>query len=230
MCGIFAYLNFLTEKKRSYILETLLNGLSRLEYRGYDSAGLAIDGDITPILIIKQVGKVNALRKMVQEHPERSTFENSLLSHCGMAHTRWATHGPPCQVNSHPHRSDVNSEFCVVHNGIITNYKELKTLLEKKGYRFESETDTEVVAKLTRYIYEEHQRKLSFHDLVKLVITELEGAFAFIFKSVHFPNEIIATRRGSPLVIGVKTDRKLKMDFVDVQYAVDVELGITFIP
>ena len=138
-----------------------------------------------------------------------------------MAHTRWATHGAPSPINSHPHRSDADNQFTVIHNGIITNYKELKTLLEKKGYLFESQTDTECVAKLALYIFNEQKatgKTLSFTHLVKAVVKELEGAFAFIFKSTHYPNELIACRRGSPLLIGVKSEKNLKGDFVDVEF------------
>jgi len=137
-----------------------------------------------------------------------------------MAHTRWATHGQPSQRNSHPQRSDPNNEFLVVHNGIITNFKEIKTVLEKKGYQFESDTDTECIAKLTKYIYDSQKsnKQLNFTNLVKAVVKELEGAFALIFKSTHFPNEMVAARRGSPLLIGVKTEKKLKVDFVDVEF------------
>ncbi|KAL1932389.1 hypothetical protein VTP01DRAFT_9445 [Rhizomucor pusillus] len=217
MCGIFGYFNFLIERDRQFILDTLVNGLSRLEYRGYDSAGLAADGDKeNEVLIVKQVGKVAALKKLVSE--QQIDFSKTFISHCGMAHTRWATHGQPSQLNSHPHRSDPNNEFTMVHNGIITNYKEIKTLLEKKGVTFETETDTECVAKLTKYIYDSQKEKLTFTNLVKSVVKELEGSFAFIFKSVHYPNEIVATRRGSPLLVGVKTAKKLKVDFVDVEF------------
>ncbi|KAI8975662.1 glutamine-fructose-6-phosphate transaminase [Mycotypha africana] len=215
MCGIFGYCNFLCEKSRREVCDTLLNGLSRLEYRGYDSAGFAVDGDIEDTLIIKQVGKVAALRKLTDDQP--LDFSKPFISHCGMAHTRWATHGQPSQINSHPQRSDDKNEFVVVHNGIITNYKEIKLLLEKKGYVFESDTDTECVAKLTKYVFESHNKELNFTELVKTVVKELEGSYAFIFKSTHFPNEIVATRRGSPLLIGVKTQKKLKVDFVDVE-------------
>ncbi|KAJ6783887.1 hypothetical protein PWT90_04937 [Aphanocladium album] len=219
MCGIFGYINYLVEKDRKFILDTLLNGLSRLEYRGYDSAGLAIDGDKkNDVLAFKEVGKVAKLRKLIEEqNPDSSKIFDS---HAGIAHTRWATHGPPSTVNCHPHRSDLSWEFAIVHNGIITNYKELKTLLESKGFRFETETDTECIAKLTKYIYDQDP-KIGFTDLAKAVIQELEGAYGLLIKSVHYPHEVIAARKGSPLVIGVKTQRRMKVDFVDVEYADD---------
>ncbi|CDS12447.1 Putative Glutamine-fructose-6-phosphateFT transaminase (Isomerizing) [Lichtheimia ramosa] len=218
MCGIFGYCNFLIERDRRFVLDTLVNGLSRLEYRGYDSAGLAADGDEEgETLIVKQKGKVAALKQLVEE--QQIDFSKVFVSHCGMAHTRWATHGQPSQLNSHPHRSDPNNEFTIVHNGIITNYKEIRTLLEKKGTTFETDTDTEIVAKLTKYIFDSQKEKVSFTVLVKQVLKELEGSFAFIFKSnKHFPNEVVATRRGSPLIVGVKTAKKLKVDFVDVEF------------
>jgi glucosamine--fructose-6-phosphate aminotransferase (isomerizing) len=115
-------------------------------------------------------------------------------------------------------RSDPNWEFSIVHNGIITNYKELKTLLESKGFRFETETDTECIAKLAKFIYDQHPN-VGFTDLAKAVISELEGAYGLLIKSVHFPHEVIAARKGSPLVIGVKTQKRMKVDFVDVEYA-----------
>ncbi|KAK9762602.1 glutamine--fructose-6-phosphate transaminase (isomerizing) [Basidiobolus ranarum] len=220
MCGIFAYLNFLVEKDRKYILETLLNGLSRLEYRGYDSAGLAIDGDNeNEVLIYKQVGKVAALRKEIQDQVNLD-ISKSFLNHASMAHTRWATHGQPSPINAHPQRSDNKNEFTVIHNGIVTNFKELLTILKGKGYTFESETDTEAIAKLAQYIFDSQKAQnnpLTFPDLIKSVCKELEGAFSLVFKSVHFPNEIVAARRGSPLLVGVKTEKKLKTNFVDVE-------------
>lgn len=114
-------------------------------------------------------------------------------------------------------RSDPNWEFAVVHNGIITNYKELKVLLEGKGFKFETETDTEAIAKLAKYIFDQHP-DIEFPVLAKAVITELQGAFGLLLKSVHYPHEIIAARKGSPLVIGVKTGKKMRVDFVDVEY------------
>lgn len=190
-----------------------------MEYRGYDSAGLAIDGDKkNEVFAFKEVGKVAKLRELIDEaHIDQSKIFDS---HCGIAHTRWATHGTPSRINCHPHRSDPNWEFAIVHNGIITNYKELKTLLESKGFKFETETDTECIAKLAKYIYDQHPH-LAFTDLAKAVICELEGAYGLLIKSVHYPHEVIAARKGSPLVIGVKTQKRMKVDFVDVEYADD---------
>ena len=150
-----------------------------------------------------------------QEKPDLTkVFDN----HAGIAHTRWATHGPPSRVNCHPHRSDPSWQFAVVHNGIITNYKELKELLSSKGFKFETETDTEAIAKLAKYIYDEHPT-IEFTTLAKAVIKELQGAFGLLMKSVHFPGEVVAARKGSPLVVGVRTQQKMKVDFVDVEFA-----------
>lgn len=116
------------------------------------------------------------------------------------------------------HRSDPKWEFSVVHNGIITNYKELKALLETKGFRFETETDTECIAKLAKYLYDQHP-DIDFTVLAKAVVKELQGAFGLLMKSVHYPHEVIAARKGSPLVVGVRTAKKMKVDFVDVEYS-----------
>ncbi|PSR82269.1 hypothetical protein BD289DRAFT_20626 [Coniella lustricola] len=217
MCGIFGYVNYLVEKDRKFIIDTLTNGLARLEYRGYDSAGFAVDGDKkNEVFAFKEVGKVAKLKQLVEE----AGLDNTKVfdSHAGIAHTRWATHGPPSRLNCHPHRSDPTWEFAVVHNGIITNYKELKTLLQTKGYKFETETDTECIAKLAKYLYDQHPN-LDFVDLAKAVISELEGAYGLLIKSVHYPHEVVAARKGSPLVIGVRTQKRMKVDFVDVEYA-----------
>lgn len=219
MCGIFAYYNSLVEKDRKTIIDILLKGLQRQEYRGYDSAGIGIDGDKPgEVLLFKQVGKVAALGKLISESTTDMT--KTFITQCSIAHTRWATHGPPSPVNCHPLRSDAKNEFTVVHNGIVTNSTELRLVLQKRGYRFESETDTEAVAVLSKYVWDSQpDTRSDFTTLVKAVLTELEGSFAFVFKSVHFPNEIVCARRGSPLLIGVKTQKKLKVDFVDVEFA-----------
>ncbi|KAF2480645.1 hypothetical protein BDY17DRAFT_336765 [Neohortaea acidophila] len=191
-------------------------GLARLEYRGYDSAGLAVDGDRkNEVFAFKEVGKVAALKKLIEE--EKPDMTKVFDNHAGIAHTRWATHGSPSRVNCHPHRSDPTWQFAVVHNGIITNYKELRALLESKGFKFETETDTEAIAKLAKYIYDEHPT-IDFTTLAKAVIKELAGAFGLLLKSVHYPGEVVAARKGSPLVVGVRTQKKMKVDFVDVEF------------
>uniref|UniRef100_A0A8C9FNE7 glutamine--fructose-6-phosphate transaminase (isomerizing) n=1 Tax=Pavo cristatus TaxID=9049 RepID=A0A8C9FNE7_PAVCR len=139
--------------------------------------------------------------------------------HLGIAHTRWATHGEPNPINSHPQRSDKNNEFIVIHNGIITNYKDLRKFLESKGYDFESETDTESIAKLVKYMYDNRDSDdISFTTLVERVIQQLEGAFALVFKSVHYPGQAVGTRRGSPLLIGVRSEHKLSTDHIPILY------------
>uniref|UniRef100_UPI000180C023 glutamine--fructose-6-phosphate aminotransferase [isomerizing] 1 isoform X2 n=1 Tax=Ciona intestinalis TaxID=7719 RepID=UPI000180C023 len=227
MCGIFAYINYCTPRDRRYILEILVNGLKRLEYRGYDSAGIAVDGgntiekngNLQPTVLIKQRGKVGALEDKILKSEELD-FELKFSSHAGIAHTRWATHGVPNSVNSHPHRSDDGNEFVVVHNGILTNYKSIKTFLQSHNYEFESETDTEVIAKLIKYLWDNREvEDIQFNTLVERVIQQLEGAFALVFKSRHFPGQCIATRRGSPLLIGVRSKSKLSTDNIPILYS-----------
>ncbi|XP_061624467.1 glutamine--fructose-6-phosphate aminotransferase [isomerizing] 1 [Phyllopteryx taeniolatus] len=226
MCGIFAYLNYHVPRTRREILEILLKGLRRLEYRGYDSAGVGIDGgnskewetNVKAIQLIKQRGKVKALDEEIHKQQDLE-LEVELDVHLGIAHTRWATHGEPSPVNSHPHRSDKTNEFIVIHNGIITNYKDLRKFLMSKGYEFESETDTESIAKLVKYMYDNRESDdISFATLVERVTQQLEGAFALVFKSVHYPSEAVVTRRGSPLLIGVRSDHKLSTDHIPVVY------------
>lgn len=214
-------MNYLTPKTRREILELLVNGLKRLEYRGYDSAGVALDAaDGQDIAIVKKSGKVQALEDEIFSKEKTLDFEGTTDCHVGIAHTRWATHGVPSEVNSHPQRSDPNHSFVVVHNGIVTNYKDVKMFLEKKGYRFESETDTEVIAKLVHHLYTQHPN-YSFRELVEQVIQQLEGAFALAFKSKYFPGECVTTRRGSPLLVGIKTKTRLATDHVPILYSKD---------
>ncbi|KAF7228124.1 glutamine--fructose-6-phosphate aminotransferase [isomerizing] 2 isoform X1 [Nothobranchius furzeri] len=225
MCGIFAYLNYQVPRTRKEIFETLVKGLQRLEYRGYDSAGIAVDSphkttsDINnSICLIKKKGKVKALDEEIHQK-ELLDLDEELHTHFGLAHTRWATHGEPSALNSHPHRSDKNNEFVVIHNGIITNYKELKKYLITKGYEFESDTDTEVIPKLIKYIYDNRENNsITFSTLVERVIKQLEGAFALVFKSRHYPGEAVSTRRGSPLLIGVRSEHELHTEHIPVQY------------
>ncbi|KAJ7439689.1 nucleophile aminohydrolase, partial [Mycena latifolia] len=204
MCGIFAYCSFLKEKRRQEVLEVLCAGLARQEYRGYDSAGLGIDGDKPgEVLFFKEVGKVAGLRKKIAT--SSVDVQKTFVSQVSIAHTRWATHGAPSERNCHPVRSDEKAEFCVVHNGIVTNGAELRLVLQKRGYVFETDTDTEAVAKLIKYVYDSQpDKRITFSELVKAVLKELEGSFAFVFKSSHYPNEVVTARRGSPLLIDVE--------------------------
>lgn len=184
MCGI---VGAVAERN---IANILLEGLKRLEYRGYDSAGLTVirDGELHRE---RQVGKVQALVDAVAINPE--FFDG----HIGIAHTRWATHGEPAQRNAHPH---VSGKIAVVHNGIVENYAELKEALMAKGYAFSSQTDTEVVAHLIHDLYRQNADLLA---AVRAVIPMLHGAFALGIVHVDSPEELIAVRLGSPLVIGV---------------------------
>lgn len=233
MCGIFGYLNYLVPKSRRFICDTMLTGLERMEYRGYDSAGVAFDGgnelslsdkQALPCQLVREKGKVKELTKKVKLLEEEGILDMDLEfdTHAAIAHTRWATHGEPSAVNSHPQRSDINNEFVVVHNGIINNYKEVKSFLQNKGFEFESETDTEVVVKLIKYLYEKHAKKgdkINFQDLVELVVAQLEGAFSFLFKSIHYPGQLAAARRGSPLLVGIKCESELATNTVPIVFS-----------
>ncbi|PNJ18537.1 GFPT2 isoform 2, partial [Pongo abelii] len=221
--GIFAYMNYRVPRTRKEIFETLIKGLQRLEYRGYDSAGLAIDGNNHEvkerhIQLVKKRGKVKALDEELYKQ-DSMDLKVEFETHFGIAHTRWATHGVPSAVNSHPQRSDKGNEFVVIHNGIITNYKDLRKFLESKGYEFESETDTETIAKLIKYVFDNRETEdITFSTLVERVIQQLEGAFALVFKSIHYPGEAVATRRGSPLLIGVRSKYKLSTEQIPILY------------
>ncbi|CAK5013810.1 unnamed protein product [Meloidogyne enterolobii] len=228
MCGIFAYLNFFTPKKRAEVIDILLQGLRRMEYRGYDSAGIAIDSsnnntadnkDQNDVGVFRKTGKVDALYDHIKDAKDLD-MEVTYSVHCGIGHTRWATHGKPKDENAHPQRSNTNNDFVVVHNGILTNYKDIKGYLEQKGHKFESETDTEVIAKLVQHIYERHT-DFSFRQIVEMAIQQLEGAFALAFKSRHYPGQLVAARRGSPLLVGIKSDSRLTTNHFPVNYSKD---------
>ena len=185
MCGIIGY----TGPKA--VAPILLDGLKRLEYRGYDSAGLAVISD-ERLYEVKAVGKVRNLEALVEEQPELEK-----RSGCGIAHTRWATHGEPSPANAHPHTDD-SGRFAIVHNGIIENYQELRAHLLSKGCHFRSGTDSEVIAHLIAEGYE--------GDLISATAAALEqvtGTYGLAVVSTLHPGEIVVARKGSPIVIGV---------------------------
>uniref|UniRef100_A0A669CJL4 glutamine--fructose-6-phosphate transaminase (isomerizing) n=1 Tax=Oreochromis niloticus TaxID=8128 RepID=A0A669CJL4_ORENI len=229
--GIFAYLNYRVPRTRKEIFETLVKGLQRLEYRGYDSAGIAVDGpskttsdqNNNSICLIKKTGKVKALDEELYKK-DSLNLDEELCTHFGIAHTRWATHGEPSALNSHPQRSDKDNGKIYSQSiyGILIESKSLKNKSMyhiNKGYEFESETDTEVIPKLIKYIYDNRENdSITFSKLVERVIKQLEGAFALVFKSRHFPGEAVATRRGSPMVIGVRSEHELLTEHIPVQY------------
>ncbi|XP_043195651.1 glutamine--fructose-6-phosphate aminotransferase [isomerizing] 2-like isoform X2 [Amphibalanus amphitrite] len=218
MCGIFAYLNHLTPKDRKEVFQILIQGLQRLEYRGYDSAGVGVDGKDGSIEIYRAKGKVKNLEDLIMSEDNKQDMSEILKTHVGISHTRWATHGVPAPVNAHPQPSDASKQFICVHNGIITNYKDIKQFLIAKNHVFESETDTEIISKLTLHMYRDHPNH-TFQQIVELVIQQLEGAFALCFKSVHFPNQVVAARRGSPLLVAIKTKEHLATDHIPIMYS-----------
>ncbi len=185
MCGIVGYLG---ERE---VAPILIKGLKRLEYRGYDSAGLAI-AESKGLNIAKKVGKVQEL--------EQAIANQAFSGRAGIAHTRWATHGEPNNVNAHPHQ-DASGKITLIHNGIIENYGSLGKALEQQGVNFVSETDTEVLVQLIGMIYD--QRKLSFAESVQAALQEVVGAYGIVALCEDEPETIIAARFGSPLVLGV---------------------------
>jgi glucosamine--fructose-6-phosphate aminotransferase (isomerizing) len=186
MCGIVAYIG------NKEALPLIINGLKKLEYRGYDSAGIAIVHD-NEIIIRKKAGKVKDLERMLNENG----FDN--LASIGLGHTRWATHGEPNDTNAHP-ISDEEHEITVIHNGIIENYNAIKIRLEREGYKFQTETDTECLVHLIRSHY---KNTGSFETSVRLALSEVEGAYGICVLCKYEPDKIIAARNGSPLVLGV---------------------------
>ena len=185
MCGIVGYIG---KKDAS---EIIMNGLKRLEYRGYDSAGIALVGD--DIFIHKKNGKISILEKSLAAIDDHDIHNY----HTGIGHTRWATHGVPSDRNAHPH-TDCGNEIAVVHNGIIENFAVLKKMLIEKGHTILSDTDTEVIAHLIEYYY----RTNSLLDAVMKAIAKLEGTYGLCIVSKREPGRIIAARNGSPLILG----------------------------
>lgn len=183
MCGIVGAV------AQRDIAEILVDGLHRLEYRGYDSAGVAVlNADDKTMQIVRRVGKVKALDEALDTKP--------LLGGTGIAHTRWATHGEPSETNAHPHRS---GKIAVVHNGIIENYEELKVVLQERGYVFQSQTDTEVIAHLVEW---ELRSASSLLEAVQKTVVQLRGAYGTVVLNEEEPEHLIVARSGSPLVIG----------------------------
>jgi len=189
MCGIVAYVG------NQEALPIIIKGLKRLEYRGYDSAGVALLND-DGLSIYKKKGKVSELENHL------GSFQN-LNSKIGIGHTRWATHGEPNDVNAHPHYSS-NEKFAMIHNGIIENYDVLKTDLINKGYTFQSETDSEVFIKFIEDIHVNNY--CSLEEAVRLALHKVVGAYAIVIMNIEEPDTLIAARKGSPLVIGVGED------------------------
>lgn len=186
MCGIVGYIG----DKQAYPI--LIKGLKRLEYRGYDSAGIALINDDEDLAIYKTKGKVADLENYVQSKDVSGTV--------GIAHTRWATHGEPNDVNAHPHYSQSKS-LALIHNGIIENYKILKENLLSLGYTFKSETDTEVLVQLIEYVKESN--KVDLFKAVQLALTQVVGAYAIAIVEKNNPDTVIAARKSSPLVVGI---------------------------
>jgi glucosamine--fructose-6-phosphate aminotransferase (isomerizing) len=184
MCGIVGYIG----DKQAYPI--LINGLKRLEYRGYDSAGISILNN--QIKVFKKKGKVSDL----EEHVSNEDTSGNV----GIGHTRWATHGEPNDINSHPHTS-MNGKFVLIHNGIIENYSRLKEKLIDRGYTFQTETDTEVLVNLIEYVY--LKGKVSAEIAVRLALSKVVGAYGLAIMCKDEPDKLIAARKGSPLVIGV---------------------------
>jgi len=184
MCGIVGYIG----EKQAYPI--LVNGLKRLEYRGYDSAGISLYNN--EIKIYKKRGKVADLEAFVAD--------KDITGNIGIGHTRWATHGEPNDVNAHPHVS-MNGHFVLIHNGIIENYSRLKEKLEDRGYTFKTETDTEVLANLIEYIY--LKGKVSAEIAVRLALSKVVGAYGLVIICKEESDKLIAARKGSPLVIGI---------------------------
>lgn len=189
MCGIVAYLG---SKQAAPIL---IKGLHRLEYRGYDSAGIALINDNNNLSIYKSKGKVSALEALIADKDTSGTV--------GIAHTRWATHGEPNDVNAHPHFSE-HKNLALIHNGIIENYKTLKAELINRGYHFHSDTDTEVLIQLIQFMMDSHN--VSLEEAVPLALQSVIGAYAIVVIDKNNPNVLIAARKGSPLIVGLGDD------------------------
>jgi glucosamine--fructose-6-phosphate aminotransferase (isomerizing) len=181
MCGIVGYIG------EQNCIPILLEGLKRLEYRGYDSAGIACIEN-SEIVVQKAAGKISVLEKLLAQ--------KDYYARLGIGHTRWATHGEPSDINAHPHIDD-KGRIAVVHNGIIENYQSLRTLLQKKGHIFITDTDTEIIAHLISEYYDG-----DLLEAVRMAMTQVDGTYGIAVVSLDNPDRIVAARLGSPLVIG----------------------------
>lgn len=186
MCGIVAYIG----AQEAYPI--VMKGLQRLEYRGYDSAGVALLSADLPLRVFKKQGKV---KELLEANKDENTAGNR-----GMGHTRWATHGEPNNVNAHPHKSS-NGRLAIIHNGIIENYNVLRTALEHAGHKFESDTDTEILVHLIEEI--QTKENVSLAEAVRLSLGRVVGAYAIVVMDRETPDTLVAARKGSPLVLGV---------------------------
>ena len=191
MCGIVGYIG----KREAYPI--LIKGLKRLEYRGYDSAGVALISNSGDLNVYKAKGKVSDL--------ERSVEAKDVSGHIGIAHTRWATHGEPCAENAHPHYS-ASGNLALIHNGIIENYATLKERLQQRGVKFRSQTDSEVLVQLIEYI--QVSNDLDLLGAVQVALHEVIGAYAIAILDKRHPEQIIAARKSSPLVVGIGRDNE----------------------
>ena len=217
MCGIVGYVG----SKDAYPI--LIKGLHRLEYRGYDSAGIALINPAGKLNVYKSKGKVTELEHFVEDKDISGTI--------GIAHTRWATHGEPNDVNAHPHYSE-NGSIALIHNGIIENYGVLKAMLAEKGYTFRSETDTEVLVQFIEYLHTEN--RCTLFEAVQAALNQVIGAYAIAVLDRTNNDEIIAARKSSPLVVGIgegeyflASDATPIVEYVkDVVYLNDGEIAV----
>lgn len=189
MCGIVGF------NGMQQAAPILLDGLSKLEYRGYDSAGLAVRDGSDDIQIVKEKGRLKAL-------VEKTDDGNAMIGNCGIGHTRWATHGEPSVENAHPHTGNEDNSIVAVHNGIIENYQELKEKLVRKGYTFYSTTDTEVAIKLIHYYY--HKYEGTPVDALNHTMVRIRGSYALAVMFCDYPEEIYVARKDSPMILGVE--------------------------
>ena len=187
MCGLVGYVG------KEQAAPILLDGLSKLEYRGYDSAGIAVRDNASAIKIVKAKGRLKGLI-------EKTDAGHAVFGTCGIGHTRWATHGEPSETNAHPHTSD-DGNVVGVHNGIIENYQELKAKLVKNGYSFYSSTDTEVAVKLVDYYYKKYEHTPV--DAINHAMVRIRGSYALAMMFEEYPNEIYVARKDSPMIIGI---------------------------